>query len=314
MDDPDQNKLQISILIINYNTRDLLERCIEVLKPNTFPSKWKLVVVDNASSDGSAEMVLKKYPAVAVVEMGGNLGFPKAVNRGIQDYPAEYYLILNSDTEVTQDNIKTLLEFMNDKPHAGAVTPIQQNKLGEIQLCWGDFPTLLSEAKRKKFQDALDRKNPAAIQSLKKFEKLFPADWIAGSTMLLRGETLSEAGLMDENIFIFFEDIDICTRIRREGWTIYVKPVVKVIHHRGESAKTEPFNASIHYRKAQLYFWNKYHGKISFLFLKFYLLLKFRLHFFKSIIKKNRDKHQFQFLKNAMKLVKNYKYNRKQRL
>jgi len=303
----------ISIIIINYNTRELLRQCLLSLKPGNLPENWSLIVVDNNSPDGSADMVKSDFPSVSLIRMKENGGFPKAVNAGIKCNEAVYYFLLNSDTEVSQKDIKALVTFMDKNREVGGVTPTQVNSRGQSQLAWGYEFTIRSEIRRKRLQAKLDAGDEKALKRIT-FEKPFLVEWIAGSTMLLRKEALDEAGLMDENIFIFFEDIDICLRIREAGWKIMVNPQVSVIHHRGESAKTEPFNSSIHYRRSHLYVWGKHHSTLSLQFLRIYLVIKFILHLAKtriaSIIKPSERAvltSRIRHIVDLIKLVFRYK-------
>jgi hypothetical protein len=253
--------------------------------------------------------------------MKENAGFPKAVNAGIKFKEAAYYFLLNSDTEVGQKDIKSLIGFMDKNRDVGGVTPAQVNSRGRSQLAWGYDFTFRSEIRRKRLQAKLDAGDEKALQRIT-FEKPLPVEWIAGSTMLLRKEALDEAGLMDENIFIFFEDIDICLRIREAGWKIMVNPEVSVIHHRGESAKTEPFNSSIHYRRSHLYVWGKHHSTLSLQFLKIYLIIKFILHLARtqvaSLIKHSerailtsRSRHIVDLIKLVFKYKPNHDWRKK---
>ncbi len=303
-----KDKFQLSIIIINYNTRNLLIECLDSMKPSSFPESWCVTVVDNDSTDGSLEAVRKKYKSVNTIDMGENAGFPGAVNRGIKAAEADYYFILNSDTKLDREKISGLLEYMESQPEVGATTPMQENINGEPQLCWGGKFSFFSELKRKRLQDAVDRHDKTALDSLR-HDAPFETHWVSGASMFLRGKALKATGLMDENIFLFFEDIDLCLRIRKAGWKVTVNPVITIIHHRGESAKTEPYNASLHYRESQLYLWKKYHSPISVFLLKLYLALKFafRLSFIQAGLLKldsNEKEKQVEFLKKVLRIYK----------
>lgn len=268
---------KLTVIIINYNTKDLLKKCLQVLDVENTPEDFQVLVVDNNSPDGSAETAKKIPGRFEVVSLNENRGFPYAANLGIKKSPAEFYLILNSDTEVTQSQIEEMLKFMANDPEIGAMTPFQLNNKNEPQLAWGCFPTFSAEIGRKILQDALDSKKIWAKRKLLRLKEPFYVHWAAGSTLLLRDDALQKSGLFDETFFIFYEDIDLCARIREAGWKIAVHPQIKAIHHRGESAKTDSLNASIHYRRSQLYFWKKHHGRLSSSLMKAYLLGKFRL-------------------------------------
>jgi hypothetical protein len=267
---------KLTIIIINYNTKELLKKCLAVLDVKNIPEDYSIIVIDNNSPDGSADMAKKNPGRLEVMRLNENKGFPYAANIGIKKSLSEFYLILNSDTEVKQIQLAEMLKFMSENPEIGAMTPFQFNNRKEPQLAWGCFPTFASEIGRKLLQNALDNGKKWAYRKLRKLQEPFFVHWIAGSTMLLRHTTLQKAGLFDENFFIFFEDIDLCTRIRGSGWKIAVCPGIRAIHHRGESAKTDSINASLHYRHSQLYFWKKHHGRLSFILMRIYLLSKFR--------------------------------------
>jgi hypothetical protein len=298
----------LSIIITNYNTGELLRNCLRTLTSEPPASDWTLAVVDNCSSDRSLEIVKNEFPIARIVAMKTNAGFPKAVNTGIRSYPAEYYFILNSDTEVLPRQARELLGYMRSHPFVGALSPGQVSRSGRPQLAWGDFPTLFSEARRKALQDRLDLGDLKALSRLQSFSETFEVDWIAGSTMLLRNEALRRAGLMDERFFIYFEDIDLCRRIRESGWEVIVRPEVAVIHHRGEAMKKEKYASMLHYRRSQLAFWSKHHGHASCLMLRLFLALKFssRLaaHAVASIGKKDERPESDDAVRHAKDVLK----------
>lgn len=302
---------KLTIIIINYNTKVLLLNCLKTLDTVNLPEDYSVNVIDNHSPDNSAASVNSEFPHIKLSPLEENRGFPYAANYGIKNNPSEYYLILNSDTEVKPAAIKEMLHFMSENPDLGAMTPFQLNKKNEPQLAWGAFPTITSEIGRKILQDSLDNGKSWARRKLLNRKKPFYVHWVAGSTMLLRGEALQKAGLFDEKFFIFFEDIDLCRRIIDSGWKIAVCPGIKVIHHRGEAAKTDSINASLHYRRSQGYFWRKYHNGFSCFLMEQYLLLKFRVEliklFSKNILKREKTEKsgdQRSIIINAMETIR----------
>jgi hypothetical protein len=305
---------KLTIIIINYNTKELLKKCLDVLDVKNIPEDYNIIVLDNNSPDGSADMVKKIPGRFEVVRLEENRGFPYAANIGIKKSPSEFYLILNSDTEVKQIQLAGMLRFMSENLEIGAMTPFQFNNRNEPQLAWGCFPTFTSEIGRKILQDALDNGKKWAQRKLRKLQEPFFVNWVAGSTMLLRNAALQKAGLFDENFFIFFEDIDLCTRIRGSGWKIAVCPGIRAIHHRGESAKTDSINASLHYRRSQLYFWKKHHNRLSFLMMRTCLLSKLRIKKYlipiKILMSKSRQaklQRAREGLLKSINLIKTYK-------
>jgi len=305
---------KLTIIIINYNTKELLKKCLDVLDIKNIPEDYSIIVIDNNSPDGSADMAKKIPGRFEVVRLKENRGFPYAANIGIKKSLSEFYLILNSDTEVKQIQLTEMLKFMSENLEISAMTPFQYNSKNEPQLAWGCFPTFTSEIGRKILQNALDNGKKWAHSKLRKLEEPFFVHWVAGSTMLLRDAALQKAGLFDENYFIFFEDIDLCTRIRSAGWKIAVCPGIKVIHHRGESAKTDSINASRHYRRSQMYFWKKHHNRLSFLMMRACLLSKLRIKKYlisiKILISKSRKANllrERESLSKFLNLIKTYR-------
>jgi GT2 family glycosyltransferase len=187
------------------------------------------------------------------------------------------------------------------------MSPFQVDSAEIPQLCWGAFPTFFSDLKRKRLQKKLDKFNVSAIRKMNRIRNkgnCFSVGWVSGSTMLLRDAAIGEAGLFDDKIFMFFEDIDICTRVRRAGWRVVVDPMVVVIHHRGESAKKDRFNSSMHYRRSHLYFWQKYHSSSSVFLLKVYLFIKFSYRILNLNIKYYFKKIDRNYLIEEKKLAK----------
>lgn len=222
----------VSIVIVSWNTRALLRECLastmaaclELARP------VEIVVVDNASADGSAQMVRDEFPTVRVIANTSNAGFAAATNQGIRCSAGRYLLLLNPDTTATADFLRVLVSFAESHPAAGAVGPKLVGKNGEAQVSCFPLPTLDREMWRL-FH--LDRFHARAS---------YPASWlrsegsqrvesIQGACMLIRREALEQAGLLDERFFIYTEEIDLCRRLLDLGWQIFWVPRAVIVHH-----------------------------------------------------------------------------------
>lgn len=274
--------VELSILIVNYDTIDLLQECLASIY--RFPPKvpFEVLVVDNASPDGSRQMVRSEFPAVGLLSLGENAGFATANNLVLRRARGRTLLLLNSDTRVFDGSLNGLLDSLAAHPQAGVVGCKQVDVQGHLQLTWGRFPTFYREIVRKilhwrmriegsQVREYLDRKYNGSSQ----------VDWVSGSCLLVRAEAVESAGLLDENIFLYFEDIDWCRRIQNQGWQILYEPRVKIFHHGGATAARHLIDALVAYRRSQFYFCRKYFGLGALRLVKLLVALKSAVGFFR---------------------------------
>ncbi len=248
----------LSIVIVSWNEVARLRECLgSILMPLAFRS-MRVVVVDNASADGSAEMVEQTFPTVQVIRNTENVGFARANNQGITASTSRLVLLLNSDTRVPPGALPRLVTFMDEHPQAGAVGPRLIRPNGEAQaFAFGSDPTPGYLLRRGLFrlirQRALHDWDTNQIQAV---------NWISGACLLARREALDQVGLLDENIFMYFEDNDLCLRMRRAGWKIFFNPQVTIIHVGGvrlaqSAARTRWYDASLRY------FYSKHYSPLA---------------------------------------------------
>lgn len=229
--------MDLSIAIVSWNTRGLLDECLKSIFETTQGIEFAVVVVDNASSDGSQEMVREKYPQVRLIENTGNVGFSRANNQAYEAVESEFFLLLNPDTVVRGDAMKRMTDFLRDNPKAGAVGPLVLNDDGSLQYSWAKFPTVWSEAMGR-----LDRsidglaQAPITADEVRALEP-FPTGWVGGCAMMVRREAARQTGLMDESLFMYCEETDWCLRLDRAGWGIWVEPRAEIVHYGGKSSE-----------------------------------------------------------------------------
>lgn len=233
-------KPDLSIIIVNYNTRELLHACLGSLNASDKHSdNFEIVVVDNASKDGSLEMVARDFPIVKRIALGANMGFAAANNRGIKASTGRYVLLLNSDTEVAPDVLRELIRYTDEHDDVGALTCLLKLSDGSIDpACHRGFPTpwasLTYFLGLEKFFGS-SRLFGQYHQGYKSVGEIHDVDCISGAFFLVRREVIDRIGLLDENFFMYGEDIDWCYRIRDGGWKIRFYPRVSILHKKHQS-------------------------------------------------------------------------------
>jgi len=212
-----------TIVIVSYNTCDLLRSCLTALR--THASQYPVIVVDNASADGSAAMVEREFPTVRVLRNSQNLGFGAANNRALAEITTDYLFILNSDTWLDSDPLPALSRTLDVNPNAAVVGCGVRSSDGTVQRSARHFPSA-SQCLRNLV--ALPDANP---------NSLVDVDYVDGAAMLARTAALRGIDGFDQRFFLYFEDADLCRRLHDRGWRVLYDPVVHVVHHGGGSTR-----------------------------------------------------------------------------
>ncbi|HSS96351.1 MAG TPA: glycosyltransferase family 2 protein, partial [Terriglobales bacterium] len=265
----------VSVIIVNYNTQGLLRGCLSSLA-RTAARITEMIVVDNASSDGSPEMVEKEFPGVILIRNQDNVGFSKANNQGIQVARGSYIWLLNSDTIVRPGTPATMAEFLDAKPAVSAVTCKLLNADGSIQASISNRPgpvllffrltgisRLISkpEARRwlvRSFGFFLGRTVRAYLAPYVTGDSPVEVESISGACLMLRRKAIANVGLLDERFFMYFEDMDYCLRLRNAGLKLYYLPHGEIVHLVGKSSGGRMRDYSIHSYRAMFYFYRKH--------------------------------------------------------
>ncbi len=225
--------IDLSIIIVSYNTKDLLKDCLESIFKNSQSLKTEIIVVDNDSGDGSAEYLKKlKRKEVKTIFNQDNLGFSKANNQGIKKARGEFIFLLNSDTQIKKGSLQKLVAFAKEKKDLGVVGPCLLNKDGSVQASCFNLPTISSAIK----QFWLGQKGAFEKYAAKEKREV-EAEAVVGAAFLIPREVISKVGLLDERYFFYFEDMDYCRRVRKRGLRVYYLPQAKIIHLHGSSAQ-----------------------------------------------------------------------------
>lgn len=260
--------MDLSILIVSYNTRELTLGALRSVYRSETNCACEVIVIDNASSDGSVEAIREEFPQVKIIENRDNIGFAKANNQGIREASGRYILLLNSDTIIAPDTIETMVSFMDDRPEVGASGCKVVLPDGSLdKACRRGFPT-----------------PSASFYYISGFSKLFPnhpkfnqyhlghldpdeaceVDCLVGAFMLVRREAIDEVGGLDEQFFMYGEDIDWCYRLKQAGWIIYYYPETTIVHYKGAGKKRRSRKIVYEFHRAMWLFHRKhYHRSYS---------------------------------------------------
>jgi GT2 family glycosyltransferase len=276
--------LDLAIIIVNYNVRDLLRRCLASVYASEGDFSYHVCVVDNASRDGSADMVAQEFPQAQLIANKENLGYPAANNIGLRamgewggtekkappplpelnshQAPARYALLLNGDTELPATALAEMIAFMDAHPDAGAAGPKLLLPDGRLDLaCRRSFPSPEVIAYRISFLSKLfPRSRRFGRYNLTYLDPntLTEVDSVVGAFMMVRAEAIAQVGLLDERFFMYAEDLDWAKRIKEAGWKIYYNPAVRVRHVKRASSRQ--FKRSrLEFERASLRFYRKHY-------------------------------------------------------
>jgi GT2 family glycosyltransferase len=251
----------VTISIVSFNTRELLSACLRSVFASTDLS-FEVCVVDNGSSDGSAEMVGRDFPDARLMRSGGNIGFAAANNRALLKANGRYLLLLNPDTVVSPTTIGDMVAFMEQHPHVGICGPKILFPDGTFQSCGYRFPSLMSEIRQSKNIDKLLRRVIGEERPLKLEPGPMAVDWVDGACFLIRKEAISQIGPLDEQFFLYAEELDWCYRARQAGWDVYALPTVEMTHYQGKSsAQVSDFSLAL-LVETRLRYYRKNHGAV----------------------------------------------------
>ncbi len=253
----------VTVIVVSYNTRDLLARCLDSLLPETAMGDVGVVVIDNASRDGSLALVREQFPWVALVESPVNLGFAAANNLALRELASPYALLLNSDTEVAPGTVRALLDCIGRHSAAGVVGCRLLNTDGSLQhSCWR-FPTpprALGEALG--VAQAMRRRADYSEWDYASERRI---DFAIGACLLVRKEALDRVGLFDERFFMYAEETDLCRRLARAGWETWYTPACRVVHHGGASGSAATPG---HFLYARELYYQKWYGTYGVIILR----------------------------------------------
>lgn len=264
--------MDVSIILVSYNTKDLTRDCLNSVYEQTKDIEFEIFVVDNNSHDGSPEMIEKEFPNVRLIKNPDNKGFGAANNIAIRESKAKYVFCLNTDTILLNNAVKILYDYMESNPDAGACGGQLFDKNMGLMDSAGNYPTFWRTiftylGLRKLFPNIWENYLTPAKKCT--YEEPTPVQSIIGADLFLRKSVLDEIGLFDENIFMYGEESDLCFRITRSGRNVMFVPDSKIIHIEGGSSQNLAKQKII--KTSLLYWYKKNRNYLNFLILKFFI-------------------------------------------
>ena len=264
----------LSTVIVTFNSAATLPACLDSLRAHAPAASREIVVVDNASQDGTAAVVTRDWPLVRLLPMTSNLGFAAANNRGIRATTGDWLLLLNPDAVVTPGAIDRLMAALDGDATAAIAGPRIVDAAGRAELSFGPHISPWSETWQKLRGRGHAHGWPLIAGVVERdTQRPQHPDWVSGACWLARRAVLEAVGLFDERFFLYTEDVDLCARVRSAGHRVAFVPAAVIHHARGASRATAGHAADMHYRRSQVAFYEKHHPRWAPL-LRGYLMLK----------------------------------------
>ncbi|MBN1288228.1 MAG: glycosyltransferase family 2 protein [Actinobacteria bacterium] len=259
---------KIAAVIINRNTKEFLRECIVSLESQDIDGEVPVWVVDNGSGDGSQAMVLNEFKGVNLVWNSKNLGYSRACNQGVEQTGTPYVVVMNTDTVLREDTLKTIVEYFERHPEAGIVGPKILNSDGSLQFSCREFPSV-----KDAFMHAFLGYFVSGNRYSKKYLKMdwdhredVEVDWVSGAFMGIRRKAFDDIEGFDEKYFMYVEDVDLCWRMWQSGWKVGYVPAGDVYHHIGMTSRMVSTSMSLHHHLSMLRFHRRtYRGPLKFI-------------------------------------------------
>ncbi len=269
--------VDVSVVIVNWNTRELLKNCLESVRNTVKGLTWEVIVVDNASTDGSVAMLRASFPEVRVVVNEKNRGFGAANNQAFALMNGHYALLLNTDAVLTENAAAELFAFMESHPEAGMCCGQLLNRDGSKQNSIAAFPTLFTLLVNMPLMECL---LPGKYPS-KRYEHQRPiaVESCVGACLMIRKAAMDAVGWFDERYFFFLEETDWAYRMHREGWQVFFVPAARIYHLQGQSIGPD-IRSRIEFYRSRYQFFQKWHGRFYFYLIRGVIFLRLLINWF----------------------------------
>jgi GT2 family glycosyltransferase len=256
----------LSVIIVSYNTLELLRKCLSSIYKNAEGLALQVVIIDNDSRDGSADVVAREFSQAVLVRNTSNAGFAKAVNQGLKLAEGEAILLLNSDVEIFPGTLQRSLNFLQTHSDAGIVGCKLLNPDLSLQPSCESFPSLMDFVSESFFLDKIFPRNKTFGRfhlSYFGYDETAKVGRVMGAFLLIRRRTFADIGLLDESFFFYGEETDWCYRAKQKGWEVYFYPGAEAIHYGGQSADPISPRMFVQLHAARYRFYRKYHSLAS---------------------------------------------------
>jgi len=269
--------MDVSVILVSYNTKDLTRTCLNSIYKYTKGIEFEVFVVDNNSQDGSADMIEQEFPKVHLIKNPDNKGFGAANNIAIKQSNAKYVFCLNTDTLLLDNSVKKFYDFMEQNQNVGACGGQLLNADGNLAISCGKFPNLADLIFRTfKLNNILPNlyNNRISTFTLRSFNNISPVDYITGADLFIRKSILDKVGIFDEEFFMYYEDTDLCKRIKNSGNKLVIIPDIKIVHHESKSTSDNIKKIKMS-KKSEILYFKKHSGKILYNLVKMYNTIKY---------------------------------------
>jgi len=269
--------MTLSIIIVNWNVRDFLKKCLQSICHFSSGIEFEILVVDNNSVDGSAEMVRAEFPEVHLIANEENSGFSKANNQALRDCHGRYVLLLNPDTELIDNAFKKMVDYMESHADIDCLAPQLLYGDRSVQRTCRHFPSFFTDLMENLFLDAAFPKstffNRYRMGAWPHDSACF-VDQPFGACLMFKSEVFKAIGLMDERFFMYYDEVDLCFRLKKAGGKIYFLPDIKIIHHANKSSSQVSLECEHYKYRSKFLFFEKHYGRWSLGVLGVTLLLR----------------------------------------
>ncbi|MEE8565554.1 MAG: glycosyltransferase family 2 protein [Candidatus Thermoplasmatota archaeon] len=298
------HRITLSIIIVNWNNKDILRDCLNSIYHTPNVSKYEIIVVDNHSEDGSVELIKNKFVDVKLIENNKNLGFAKANNQAIKIARGDYILLLNNDTVVTNTYFfDRMIEYMKKNPQVGILGCKLLHPDGTLQSCGGSFPSVWGIFKSQILFTKTWKRLGKSKQGDNHFKKV---DFVCGACLMTRKEILDKVGLLKEEYFMYGEDVEFCYRVRKVGYDIGVLTDESIIHLHSKSTEKNLTRMLYHSITNDLKnIWMLHHSNLQVLLVKIFHLMGILMRAFLAIFRKGKKPDDYLKLFKRLLVKKN---------
>lgn len=258
--------MYISVVIVTWNVKDLLRDLLESLERMSRQVAYEVFVVDNNSSDGSADMVRTAFPAVHLIALSENKGFAGGNNEALHRVSGRYVLFLNPDTRLTDDAIRKMYDFMEMHPEAAGLGCRLVYPDGSLQMSCRHFPSVLTDFFESVYLDHIFPGSPLFNRyrmGMWKHDTVREVDQPYGACLLFKKDVLDKVGLMDERFFMYYDEVDLCYRVKKTGGRIFFSPDITIIHYANQSSNQAQDACEYYKAKSRFLFFGKHYGRMA---------------------------------------------------
>jgi GT2 family glycosyltransferase len=283
--------VDLTIAIISYNTRDLLLACLKSIQDTTKDVDYELIVIDNASSDGSATAVRAQFPQARVLANQDNGGYAKACNQAVAIGTGQYVLFLNSDTVMRAHTLCRMVTCLDTQPDVGAVSCLQRNEAGQVLRSCFPFPSVRDHLRHAAWIQTIIKQLGSDASELD-FTVSQDVEWANGACLMVRKGLFEQLGGFDNRVFMYFEDVDLCRRIHQQGYRVRHAADGEVVHLIGRSSAEHRDQLNVQWELSRILYVEKHFWWLERLIMKAWIAGGVLAKMFRTACSGRSDRHQ----------------------